>query len=88
MTTEKPTDILPKLPTEMAAAMSTKNPPKPKEDSPQDEAKAEPNYVSNHREITITIQNHNYTTTAPRWQLTIEIYISRQRINDLSKRGR
>jgi len=55
MTTEKPMDNLPKLPTKMASEMSTKNALKPKEDSPQDVAKAEPNHVSNHREIKITI---------------------------------
>jgi hypothetical protein len=35
ITTEKPMDILPKLPTEMATEKSTKNIPKPKEDSLQ-----------------------------------------------------
>ena len=36
-----------------------------------DEAKAEPN----HRQITSTILNHDYTATEPRWQSTIDIYV-------------
>jgi hypothetical protein len=38
-----------------------------------DDAKAEQNYVSNHGEITITILNHDYPATKPRWQLTINM---------------
>jgi hypothetical protein len=30
------------------------------------EANAKPNYVSNHREVTTTIPNHDYTATEPR----------------------
>ena len=44
MTTEKPTDILPKLPTEMATEKSTKSAPKPKKDSLQ--TKLKPNRIS------------------------------------------
>jgi hypothetical protein len=64
--TEKPTDILPKLPTEIGTEKSTKNAPKPKTDSLQTKLKPKPNYVSNHREISITIPNHDYTATEPR----------------------
>jgi hypothetical protein len=37
------------------------------------DAKAKPNYMSNHREITITILNNDYTDTKPRWQSTINM---------------
>jgi hypothetical protein len=87
MTTEMPTDILPKLPTEMPTEKSTKNAPRRKKDSLQ--MKRKPNRISCQiTEITITIQNHDYTATEPRWQSTIDIYISRRRSNEHSKRGR
>jgi hypothetical protein len=54
MTTEKPTDILPKLPTEMATEKSTKNAPKPKKDSLQ--TKLKPN------RITCRITDFDYNT--------------------------
>jgi hypothetical protein len=73
MTTEKPTDILPKLPTEMATEKSTKNARKPKIDSLQMKREAEPNSVSNQREITMTILNHDYTATEQRLQSTIDL---------------
>jgi len=37
------------------------------------EVKAEPNYLSNHEEITITIPIHDYTATEPRWQSTMDM---------------
>jgi hypothetical protein len=40
----------------------------------------------NHREITITTLNHDYTATEPRWQSTIDIFISRRRSNEFSKK--
>jgi len=87
MTTEKPMDILPKLPTEMATEKSTKNAPKPNKDSLR--MKLKPNRLTCQiTEITITIQNHDYTATEPRWQSTIDICLSRRRSNELSKRGR
>jgi hypothetical protein len=44
MTTEKPMDIVPKQPNEMAAEKSTKNTPKQKEDSLQ--MKQKPNRIT------------------------------------------
>ena len=44
MTTEKPTDILPKVPTGMPTKNSTKNAPKPKKDSLQ--TKLKPNRIT------------------------------------------
>jgi len=72
MTTEKPTDIIPKRPTEMATEQSTKNAPTPNEDNLQ--MKQKPNRITCRiREITIMIQNHVYTATEPRWQSTIHM---------------
>ena len=51
-----------------------------------DEAKSEPKYMSNHRVITITSLNHDYTATEPRWHSTIGIIISRRRNTEFSKK--
>jgi hypothetical protein len=84
MTTEKPSDILPKLSTEMATEKLTKNAPKRKKDSLQ--MKQKPNRITCQiREISITIRNHDYTVTEPRWQSTIDIFISRRQSNEFSK---
>jgi len=84
MTAEKPMDIIPKRPTEMVTEKSIKN--ATKKDSLQ--TKLKPNRITCRiREITITIPNHDYTATEPRWQSTIDIIISRRRSNEHFKKG-
>jgi len=90
ITTENPTDIVPKRPTETATGKSTKNAPTPKKDSLQ----MKPNRITYRiTEIWITIANHEKSTEVhkspePRWQLTIDIHRSRRRSNEFSKSGR
>ena len=87
ITTKKPTDIIPKQPTEMATEKSTKNAPKPKNDSLQ----MKPNRITYPiTDISITIPNHEkspevHKSTEPRWQLTIDIYRSRHRATNFQK---
>jgi len=88
MTTQKPMDILLKLPTEIATEKWIKNAPKPTKDSLQMKLKAEPNYMSTYRKILITIPNHDCTATESRWQSTIDRYLSHRRSNKHSKRER
>jgi len=91
MTTEKPMDKLPKLPTAMATEESNNNALKPNNDSLQ--MKRKPNRITCRiTEISIKIPNHEkstevHTSTEPRWQSTIDIYISRRRSIELSKGG-
>jgi hypothetical protein len=59
MTTAKPTDILPKLPTGMDTEMSTKNALKPKKDSLQMKQKPELKHVSNNRDIDYNTKSQN-----------------------------
>jgi len=85
MTTEKPTNILPKLPTEMAAEKSTKNAPKPKEDSPQ--IKHKPNRIMCRITERLRLRSRITITLLPRHDgnRQIDIYISHRRSNELSK---
>jgi len=82
--TEKPTDILPKLPTEIAAEKSTTNAPKPKIVSLQ--MKLKPN------RITCRITDFDYNPESRLLcygaMMTIDIIISRRRSNEFSKTGR
>jgi len=52
-----------------------------------DKVKAELNHISYDREISITIPNHDYSATEPRWQSTIDICLSRRRSNKFSNEG-